>query len=92
MSTNADQAAVKHLFIELAEALNNDLINKPVETTNEQPKHNKAEDLLRLYEDQKNIKYPILYKINGGIEVQLTGMSVSLLNNGRFFVNDTSGG
>lgn len=64
------------------------LINKPVETTNEQPK----KDLEVLYEDQKNIKYPILYKREYGIEVQLTGMSISLQNDGTFFINDTTGG
>lgn len=35
--SNADQATMQHLFLELARALNADLINKPVETTKEQP-------------------------------------------------------
>ena len=65
-----------------------DLINKPVETTNEQPK----KDLDILYKDQKNIQYPILYKREYGLEVQLTGMSISLQNDGTFFINDTTGG
>lgn len=63
-------------------------INKPVETTNEQPK----KDLEILYKDQKNIQYPILYKREYGLEVQLTGMSISLQNDGTFFINDTTGG
>lgn len=36
--SNCDQATMQHLFLELARALNADLINKPVETTKEQPK------------------------------------------------------
>lgn len=33
--SNRDQATVQYLFLEFAEALNKDLVNKPVETTNE---------------------------------------------------------
>lgn len=50
------------------------------------------DDLEYLFEDQKNIQYPILYKREDGIEVQLTGLSISLKEDGTYFINDTSGG
>jgi len=86
-----DIPVTKNEMKELGFVMLKDLINKPVETTNEQP-YDHTNDLKELYKNQKNIQYPILYQLNDGIEVQLTGISISLKNDGTFFINDTSGG
>jgi hypothetical protein len=69
MCVNNNEKRIQHLFISLAIALNEDLklINKPVETTNEQPKlSNKIKEIENSldYDDCVN---PTIAKINDKI-------------------------
>ncbi len=65
-----------------------ELINKPVETTNEQPLY----DLKTWFEDQEEEN--LIYYGNNGkdVEIQLYGMSIYLKPDGTYFLNDTTGG
>ena len=67
-----------------------DLINKPVETTNEQPKE--KYNLQTWLEDQKD--ETLIYFRNNGkdAEIQLCGMSIYLKPDGTYILTDTTGG
>lgn len=67
-----------------------ELINKPVETTNEQPKE--KYNLLEWLKDQTDETLVYFRNNQKDAEIQLCGMSIYLKPDGTYFLSDTTGG